>query len=70
MVYSGAFGQLFSLGHGGRRRVAPCFCLVLEGRGKGVELLHLPLENIFQKNSKNLKISLGNWEKSGYNRME
>jgi len=58
------------VGSDGGQTLAPGFCLVLDGIWEGIRLFIVPFQKIFQIVHKNIKISLGNWTKNGYNKVE
>ena len=53
-----------------RQASATCFFRFLEGCRADSSPTSASRPKNFEKNRKNSKIPLGNWEKSGYNKME
>jgi hypothetical protein len=70
LAYSGASGRLLLLGPDRRDAAAAGVFPVLAGFAARSPGPSVPLEKFFQIFPQNIKISLGNREKSGYNRME
>jgi hypothetical protein len=70
LVYRGVAGWLPSLGSHRGKAPPPPLLPILAVSGEAFPIFSLPIEKIFQINSKNIKISLVDWKKSGYNKME